>query len=107
MQEVWNILHEFGADVIITGHDHNYERFAPQNPYGQADSNGMREFVVGTGGAELRSFSVIRPNSEVRNSDTHGVLKLTLSPGKYAWEFVPIPGGRFKDAGSASCVAPR
>ncbi|MDQ2995545.1 MAG: hypothetical protein M3R61_00595 [Chloroflexota bacterium] len=77
---------------MINGHDHDYERFAPQNPYGQADPNGMREFVVGTGGAEQHGFVTIRPTSEVRDSSTFGVLKLTLHANSYDWQFMPIAG---------------
>jgi hypothetical protein len=103
MQEIWKVLHEHGADVVLNGHDHDYERFAPQNPYGLADPNGMREFIVGTGGAEQRDFVTIRPNSEVRNSETFGVLKLTLHATSYDWQFVPIAGQSFSDTGSAAC----
>jgi hypothetical protein len=105
MQEIWRILASFGADVVISGHDHNYERFAPQSPDGAADSeHGIREFVVGTGGKSLRSVGSPEPNSEVRESKTHGVLKLTLRPASYTWEFVPIAGKTFTDTGSAPCV---
>lgn len=105
MFEAWKALHEYGADVVLNGHDHNYERFAPQNPYGEADPNGIREFVVGTGGKDLRSFPATapRPNSEARNSTAHGVLKLTLHATSYDWEFVPIAGQSFTDIGSAAC----
>jgi len=101
---LWNALYEAGAEVIVNGHDHDYERFAPQSPGGAADpARGIRELVVGTGGASLRSFSTIRANSEVRNSTTYGVLKLTLSSGSYTWEFVPAGSGTFKDSGSGTC----
>lgn len=108
MQEIWQILYTFGADVVLNGHDHNYERFAPQTPDGEADpAHGIREFVVGTGGASLRAFrSTPEPNSEVRERRTYGVLKLTLRPNGYDWEFVPIAGQTFRDVGSAACVAP-
>src|SRR4051794_14382797 len=105
MQEVWKVLHERGADIVINGHDHDYERFAPQNPYGEPDPNGIREFVVGTGGADQRGFVTVRPNSEVRNSSTFGVLKLTLHATSYDWQFVPIAGQSFSDTGSASCFS--
>jgi hypothetical protein len=88
----------------VNGHDHDYERFAPQNPSGTADSaRGIREFVVGTGGAGLRSFGTIKLNSEARNSAAHGVLKLTLNSTSYVWEFVPVAGQTFRDYGSGSC----
>ncbi len=107
MQEIWRILYAFGADVVLTGHDHDYERFAPQTPNGQADRvHGIREFVIGTGGASLRSFSgTPKPNSEVRQRCAYGVLKLTLRPASYGWEFVPVAGETFSDVGSAACVS--
>ncbi|HJW91861.1 MAG TPA: metallophosphoesterase [Anaerolineales bacterium] len=104
----WQALYDFRADVVLNGHDHTYERFAPQNPSGQADPNlGIREFVVGTGGASLYSFLAIQPNSQVRNNTTWGVLKLTLHATSYDWGFVPIAGQTFTDAGSANCVYAR
>ena len=106
MREIWRILYAFGADVVINGHEHNYERFAPQSPDGAADSaHGIREFVVGTGGVSLRSVGSPKPNSEVRDDATHGVIKLTLHAASYTWEFVPIAGETFTDTGSAACVA--
>ncbi len=105
VQAFWQALYDYGADVVLNGHDHTYERFAPQNPTGQAEpSRGIREFVVGTGGATLYSFLTIQPNSEVRNNTTWGVLKLTLHATSYEWEFIPIAGQTFTDAGSANCI---
>ena len=105
-QALWQALYDYGADVVLNGHDHTYERFAPQSPNGQAQSTrGIREFVVGTGGASLYSFPTIQPNSEVRNNTTWGVLKLTLHLDRYDWEFVPIAGQTFTDVGSGSCVS--
>jgi hypothetical protein len=105
VQPFWQALYDYGADVVLNGHDHTYERFAPQNPSGQADpTQGIREFVVGTGGRGLYSFSTVRPNSEVRDNTTWGVLKLTLHPASYEWEFVPVAGQTFTDMGSANCV---
>jgi hypothetical protein len=101
---LWDALYAAGADVILNGHDHTYERFAPQNPNGQADAKGIREFVVGTGGAGLYPFGSPLPNSEVRNNQMYGVLKLTLHPTSYDWQFVPVAGQTFTDAGSANCV---
>src|SRR5688500_384922 len=103
-QALWQALYDYGADVVLSGHDHTYERFAPQNPSGQADPNGIREFVVGTGGAGLYSFITIQPNSEVRNNTSHGVLKLTLHSTSYDWQFIPIAGQTFSDSGSDNCV---
>ncbi len=100
----WDDLYAAGADVVINGHDHDYERFAPQTPGGAADpAMGIREFVVGTGGASLRSFATIRANSQVRNSDTHGIIKLTLGTASYTWQFIPAGSSTFKDSGSGTC----
>jgi hypothetical protein len=105
MAEIWRLLDESGVDLVIVAHDHNYERFAPQDHTGRADPNGIRQIVVGTGGGDLRPLgSVVRANSVVRNSGTYGVLKLTLRSGSYDWGFVPQPGATFTDAGSATCV---
>jgi len=105
MWAVWQALYEAGADVVLNGHDHDYERFAPQDPEGVADSaQGLREFVVGTGGKNHYKFSQApSANSEVRNDKTFGVLKLTLSPQSYTWEFIPEPGKSFADQGEAVC----
>ena len=100
----WDALYAADADLVLAGHDHTYERFAPQDPNGVKDtSRGLREFVVGTGGANHTSFTTIFPNSEVRNSDTFGVLKLTLHPTSYDWQFVPEAGKTFTDSGTTSC----
>ena len=101
----WNDLYHAGTDIVLNGHDHDYERFAPQNPAAQADpSHGIREFVVGTGGEDQRPFSkTIRPNSEVRSNHTFGVLELTLKSGSYKWRFRPVAGSAFADSGSGSC----
>lgn len=103
MREIWRVLYRFGVDVVVNGHDHVYERFGPQNPDGQADpANGIRQFTVGTGGAPLYEFVRVSANSEVR-AKVHGVLKLTLRPGSYNWEFVPVAGQTFRDLGSSMC----
>ena len=100
----WDALYQGGADVVLNGHDHNYERFALQNPSGQADpAQGIREFVVGTGGAELRNFGSIKPNSEVRVEQRNGVLKMTLHPEGYDWQFVTAPDVTVADSGSGQC----
>ena len=80
MRILWRILHEHGVEIVLTGHEHSYERFAPMGPNGEAD-----------------------PTTEVRNSDTWGVLKLSLVPSGYRWEFLPALGGGFRDSGSGSC----
>lgn len=103
-QPLWQALYEFGADVVLAGHEHNYERFAPQTPTGVADSaRGLREFVVGTGGADHYPFGAPIANSEVRNGETWGVLKLTLEPESYRWRFFPVRGKAFADSGLARC----
>jgi acid phosphatase type 7 len=99
----WDALHAAGAEVVVNGHDHNYERFAPQTPSGQASTTGIREFVVGTGGANQRPFEETQPNSEKRMTGTWGALKLTLESGSYSWEFLPASGPAFSDAGTSTC----
>ena len=104
MKPSWDVLYAAGAEVVLNGHDHDYERFAPQSPSGAADSaKGIREFVVGTGGRELRPFGAIRAHSEVHDADTFGVLQLTLHPDGYEWKFVPVAGKSFTDSGTSSC----
>jgi acid phosphatase type 7 len=104
MHSAWKALYAANADVVVNGHDHNYERFAPQDPQGKKNNKrGIREFVVGTGGTFLRPFADIKPNSEVRNADTEGVLKLTLHSTSYDWEFVPVAGKTFRDSGTTNC----
>lgn len=100
----WEALYEHGAEVVLNGHEHMYERFAPQSPSAVADPvRGIREFVVGTGGRSFYSIGAPEPNSEVRNNDTYGVLRLTLGAGSYRWEFIRAAGGTFTDSGSGSC----
>jgi calcineurin-like phosphoesterase family protein len=105
MKPSWEALYAADAEVVLNGHDHDYERFAPQSPSGAADSaRGLREFVVGTGGRELRPFrTTIEAHSEVRNAHTFGVLKLTLHPDGYEWKFVPVAGATFTDSGASRC----
>jgi hypothetical protein len=104
MQGIWQALYDHGAEIVLNGHDHDYERFAPQDPNGTPDPvSGIREFVVGTGGKNHYSFVKIQPNSEVRNSDTFGILKLILHPASYDWQFIPVAGKTFTDSGSAPC----
>jgi hypothetical protein len=99
----WRVAAASGVDIILTGHDHDYERFAPMDANGNASSVGVREFVVGTGGRDHTPFRQIQPNSEVRNADTFGVLRLTLHADSYEWAFVPIAGQTFTDKGSGAC----
>lgn len=104
LKPLWQDLYAAHADLVIAGHEHSYERFAPQDPEGRADAvHGIREIVVGTGGRshDLLGFAI--PNSEVQNVYTYGVLKLTLSPHIYTWEFIPEEGRTFRDAGAGVC----
>jgi hypothetical protein len=103
MRTLWRLLADAGADVVLSGHDHDYERFAPQDADGVLDRDrGLREFVVGTGGAVPTPFGTVAANSEVRLAGTLGVLKLTLSSNGYGWEFL-TPGAGVADAGSSTC----
>jgi chitodextrinase len=104
VQPLWQALYEAQVDVVLAGHSHNYERFKPMDPSGQADqTRGIRSFVIGTGGAFFTGVGSARPNSEVRRNDTYGVLELTLNPTSYRWQFVPEAGKTFTDSGSESC----
>ena len=107
----WNALYEAGAEVIVNGHDHDYERFAQQTPAGASSAaNGIRQFVVGTGGASLRGFGTIKANSQVRSSSAHGVLKLTLTPTSYAGSSCRSPAGPSPTAAAGPAIdgrAPR
>jgi hypothetical protein len=105
VKPLWDALYASNADVVIGGHDHHYERFAPQDPSGNPDpQRGIREFVVGTGGKDShRRLASPERNSEVRQADTFGVLKLTLHATSYDWEFVPETGKTFTDSGSGTC----
>lgn len=99
----WEALHEAGAEVVLVGHDHMYERMAPMAPDGSADpERGIRQFTVGTGGAELYPQTSVHPRSEVVIDDAFGVLRLELSADAYAWSFVTL-GGVEADAGSGTC----
>jgi hypothetical protein len=100
---LWRALYDAGADVVLVGHDHVYERFAPQTPVAAADpARGIRQFVIGTGGRGLYGFRAPAANSEVRYNQTHGILRLTLERGAYVWEFIPTTG-TFQDTGRAAC----
>ena len=103
MRDVWRILYAAGVDVVVNGHDHLYERFAPQDADGRLNAaSGVREFVVGTGGVPFYAFGAIRPNSEKQIDKNHGVLKLTLSAGAYKWDFIAV-GGAIMDSGTGTC----
>ena len=105
MQDIWKALYDAGADVVLSGHEHAYERLAPQTATGLADPiRGIREFVVGTGGKNLSRLTTPPPaNGEVRDNTTFGILLVRLHPSGYDWQFMPIAGSRFSDSGSGSC----
>ena len=104
VRPLWNALYAAGVDVVLNGHNHNYERFAPQSPEGRPDAaRGIREFVVGTGGNNLQGFPSPERNSEVRIADTFGVLLLKLRTAGYDWNFTPESPDGQRDAGSDSC----
>jgi len=104
LKELWRDLYSARAALVLAGHEHSYERFAPQDPEGHAEPvNGIREIVVGTGGRSHDPLGFALANSEVRNTDTFGVIKLTLTPGHYTWEFIPEEGKTFTDSGSGEC----
>jgi hypothetical protein len=101
---LFQALYDAGADVVLAGHDHDYERFAPLDPAGNADpARGIRTFVVGTGGRSHYPFPRALAGSEVRTGDTFGVLVLTLEPAGYRWQFVPVPGRDARDGGAGVC----
>lgn len=100
----WRVLYQAGVEIVLNGHEHSYERFAPQSPEGKLEPNlGIRQFVVGTGGKDHYKFKDIQPNSIVRNADTYGVLQLTLHTDNYSWQFIPEVGKTFTDVGSYPC----
>lgn len=104
MREAWRLLASAGTDLVLSAHDHDYERFAPQDVDGRVDAlRGMRQFVVGGGGAALTPLLIRRPNSETADNTSHGVLKLSLKKSGYAWEYLPVADGSYRDQGSAAC----
>jgi acid phosphatase type 7 len=107
VRPLFQALYDYNADVVLSGHDHNYERFAPQAPDGTYDGvRGIREFIVGTGGKSLYSPQTAIANSQVRSSSSYGVLKLTLHWSSYEWQFVPAAGSTFTDVGGEWCDKP-
>lgn len=111
MRDAYRALYEAGASVVLAAHDHNYERFAPMDTKGRHDpARGIRSFVVGTGGGQLKAYAISDPpraNSEVVDGSTWGLLRLTLHADRYAWKFIPVDGGSFRDEGAAPCVERR
>ena len=101
---LWDALYASGSELVLTGHDHTYERFASLRSDGtRDDAYGLRQFVIGSGGKNHYAFGPIKPNSEARNSTVFGVLRLTLRANSYDWTFVPVAGGNYTDQGSAAC----
>lgn len=104
MAALWSMLHAAGAEIVLSGHNHAYERYAPLDAAGEVDTvRGIRQLVVGTGGNELHPILEPRANAEVSNDETHGVVTVTLHPDRYEWAFVPAVGERFTDAGTGAC----
>jgi hypothetical protein len=99
----WVVLRAAGADLVLNGHEHNYERFAAQSPGGNADPGGVREFVVGTGGNSLYPFGRAKPNSQLRLNNGFGVLRLTLHPASYGWEYRSVNGTVLDHGGPTPC----
>jgi 3',5'-cyclic AMP phosphodiesterase CpdA len=104
MRDAWRLLSQYGGDLVLSGHNHTYERFAPQDADGRPDPRGPRQFVAGTGGYPLYGRARAQANSEVFNSDSWGVLKLTLKRASYDWEFIPVDGRSFRDSGTGTCI---
>ena len=103
VKPLWQAFYDAGGDVVLAGHSHLYERFAPLAPDRSSDGKGIRQFVVGTGGKNLWRLATAAAGSEVQNDQAFGVLKLTLHPESYDWEFVPIAGQSWSDAGTGQC----
>lgn len=100
---LWQALYDYGADVLLAGHDHDYERFSVMDRNGTLATSGLREFVVGTGGNTLYAFNQPHATSQARNNTAHGVLRLTLHPTSYDWAFLPVAGQSFTDTGHTAC----
>ena len=104
MQPIWNLFYDNGGDLVLSGHSHDYERFAPIDGSGSVNvSDGMRSFVVGTGGAFFTGIGTAVAGSQVRQNTTFGVLRLTLHPSSYDWRFLPEAGRTFADSGTQDC----
>jgi hypothetical protein len=104
MKPAWRALYAANAEIVLSGHDHIYERFAPQRPDGTLDRvRGITQFIVGTGGASHGALGTVEAHSQVRNKRAYGVLKLTLNPDSYDWRFIPVAGRNFTDSGTRPC----
>src|SRR4051794_4730446 len=107
LQSLVQDLYDAKAEVLLTAHDHIYERYAPSDPSQHIDrADGIQQFIVGTGGRDLSGLAPAEPNVEVRNNTTFGVLRMTLHPSSYDWQFVPTSGSGFSDAGTRACHGP-
>jgi hypothetical protein len=108
VEPLWDALQAGGVELVLSGDNHAYERLAPMTPTGKKSPTGIRQFVVGTGGARNYLFTEgeIHPNTEIGDDQTHGVLKLTLQADGYSWEFLPVAGRTFTDIGSDACHGP-
>lgn len=102
-RDLWQALYDHGAEIVVSGDDHLYERFAPSDPAGRGTTQGIRQFTVGTGGAPLGTFATVAANSEARIAGVHGVVKFTLSASGYTWTYVPVAGQTATDSGTGSC----
>jgi 3',5'-cyclic AMP phosphodiesterase CpdA len=104
MESAWHILAEANVELVLAAHDHHYERFAPMDSAGKRDdARGIRQFIVGTGGATMTKFRLVKRHSEARNNHSLGVLKLMLGSGDYDWQFLPTVPGEYTDGGKGSC----
>ena len=103
VETFWKIANRFRAEVVVNGHDHFYERYAPMNSQSKYDKEGVRMFIVGTGGSDLHALPEIRPNNIARDNSTFGVIKFNLYSSRYEWEFIPTEGGQFTDSGAGEC----
>lgn len=103
--DLWQALYDNNVELLLNGHKHGYERFAPQRPDGtRDDARGVRQITVATGGSPyFYAFGAIQPNSETHATNLHGVLKLDLSATGYSWQFLPTPGVTFADSGTTAC----
>jgi hypothetical protein len=104
MQPYWDVFQSRGVELVLSGDEHLYERYAPQNAQGVSDPNGVRQIIIGTGGRSHYAVGpVVQPNSETRNDTAFGVLHLVLRAGSYEWDFVPVAGQSYQDSGSTAC----
>jgi len=103
VQQLWKALSDYKAEIVLCGHEHDYQRYEPLDANGNASAGGIREFVVGTGGANLYAITTPSPHLQAWNTTTYGVLKLTLGSGTYSWQFIPVAGSTYTDSGSGTC----